>query len=234
MLRRLVEGGPVTNYHPVTVEAVARIRAPGAVDDVASYFNSGRFTGGQFERFAGGGDRGAAANLIDSDDIVAVSLLSVPIPGRALLEILGDRSARLSELLAEVPTDRDLWEVGDDVIGSSSPVSQAWSLLMEVPGVGWVRAGKLLPRKRPRLIPVYDRVVKTALARPDGGGFWCALRDLLRDAPGVRDRLAEIRTEAVVGEDISLLRVLDVVLWMHGAGHPEAIPSEAEGEHGTP
>ena len=33
-------------------------------------------------------------------------------------------------------------------------------------GIGFVTAGKLMARKRPRLIPVYDDVVKCALDEP--------------------------------------------------------------------
>lgn len=211
----------MNTYEPITRQDVTAIDSPNAVPDIEKYFRSGGYTGGQFERFAGGGDRADAADVLGTDDIVAVSLLSVKIPGRASLQILGDSSAELTDLLGRVPVDLDMWEASDDVVGPASPASQAWELLRGIDGVGWVTAGKLMARKRPRLLPVYDQVVKDVLGRPDGSGFWCALRDLLRDDATVRARLGEIRSEADIGEDISLLRVLDVVLWMHGDGTVE-------------
>ena len=211
----------MTTYPPITRQALTAVDAEQAISDVQRYFTSGKFTGGQFERFADGGDREAVASVFTSDDVVAVSLLSVRIPGRASLQLLGESAGRLTDLLREIPADIDLWDASDDLVGPQSAASQAWQLLMDFDGVGWVTAGKLMARKRPRLLPVYDQVVKRVLGRPDGAGLWLPLRDLLRDDPSVRERLGRIRSAAGIGDDISLLRVLDVVLWMRGDGRPE-------------
>jgi len=72
-----------------------------------------------------------------------------------------------------------------------------------------VTAGKLLARKRPRLIPIYDSVVKQAMGEPES--WWRPLRAVLRDAPDVVDRVEDLRPEAV---DVSTLRLLDVAIWM--------------------
>lgn len=72
---------------------------------------------------------------------------------------------------------------------------------------------KLLARKRPNLIPVWDRIVRCAFDFRSGA--WLCLDGLLREQDGaVLSRLAELRAEAGVPEQVSLLRVLDVVVWM--------------------
>jgi hypothetical protein len=69
-----------------------------------------------------------------------------------------------------------------------------------------------MARKRPRLIPVFDSVVHDALS-PGDENFWLALRCELGDA-GLRERLTEMRAAAGIAQEISLLRVLDVAVWM--------------------
>ncbi|MFF4380822.1 DUF6308 family protein [Kitasatospora sp. NPDC001547] len=84
-------------------------------------------------------------------------------------------------------------------------------------GAGPVVAGKLLARKRPHLVPVYDVRVKAVFRRPKvDTTFWSAPADALRaDGGAFRARLARLRAEAGIGEDIGVLRVLDVIAWMH-------------------
>jgi hypothetical protein len=78
--------------------------------------------------------------------------------------------------------------------------------------MGWVTTHKLMARKRPRLLPVYDTVVKAAL-QPEGDEFWLPLRTELLD-PWLVNRLAAVKDVAGLDEQISLLRVLDVAVWM--------------------
>lgn len=119
---------------------------------LSEYFRSGRFTGGSFERFAGGGDRPDVADRFTSDDIVAVSLLGVRIPGLPALSILGNREAEFSQMLAGIDAGVDLWEAEEAAVGPGSAADRLWRALVALPGIGWVTAGKLLARKRPRLI----------------------------------------------------------------------------------
>ena len=199
-----------------------------AAERLRTYFHSGTFTGGRFESLAGGGDRAQVANSIEADDIVAVSLLSVHIPGRANLQILETRSDEISKLLREVPTNVDLWDAPDGDIAPGSPADRLWALLERLPGSGWVTAGKLLARKRPRLIPVYDQFVHSALQRPaKDESFWLSLREALRSDESIVDRLRELKELASL-DGVSLLRVLDVAIWMKVHGEPEPTPAEAE------
>jgi len=212
----------MANLVPIDVARLARYlegTAPALLD---RYFNSGDFTGGRFERFAGGGDRSETVNHLTSDDILAVSLLGVRIPGRAALEVLESKAPELNALLSQIPAEVDLWEVPEVTVGPDSAADQLWRRLVDLPGAGWVTAGKLLARKRPRLIPVYDRVVQTAMARADTE-WWRPLRIVLRENPGLIVQLEGLRDQTGLGSEVSLLRVLDVCVWMNEYGQPEPV-----------
>jgi len=188
------------------------------------YFNSDKFSGGRFERFAGGGDRPGVSGQFTSDDIVAVSLLGVRIPGWAALGVLDTHAAELNAFLAAIPADVDLWKTPEDTVGPDSPADRLWHRLVVLPGIGSVTAGKLLARKRPRLIPVYDRVVKAALARRDEDEWWRRLRRVLVENPNLITKLESLRDAVRLEDKISLLRVLDVCIWMGAGGTPEPTP----------
>jgi Family of unknown function (DUF6308) len=180
---------------------------------VRQYFDpASEFSGAAFNSFAGGGDAIGHRNKITSDDLVAVTLLEVVVPGHAALEILDRRTAELSSLLTAIPFDVDLWDVDVTEIDRDSAAAQLWSAVASLDKIGWVIAGKLLARKRPRLLPVYDSVVKEAL-QPYEDMFWIPLREELQHQE-LRDRLAEVRSDAGLNDQVSLLRVLDVAVWM--------------------
>jgi hypothetical protein len=188
-----------------------------ATKRVRRYYTETKFTGRQFEWFAGGGDRPETRDCFTSDDIVAISLLSVYIPGEASLAILQEQWAKLNALLADIPNDVDLRNAPEELIVDGGKADQLWQMLENISGVGWVTAGKLCARKRPRLIPVYDRIVKAALS-PGRKSFWTDLRNTLRAQPDVVQRLDDIRSRTEINPDTSLLRVLDVAVWMMSQG----------------
>jgi hypothetical protein len=150
---------------------------------------------------------------------VAVEMLSVQVPGRAALDLLEGRlGQRATELLAQIDTSLNLWDVPGDlvepIVGTGGPAEELWKLLEGQVGIGWVTAGKLLARKRPSLIPVYDEIVRCALGRPEK--FWLALRKaLLWEDAKLAGELADLRSRAEIPQEVALLRVLDVVVWMH-------------------
>ncbi|MEV4656822.1 DUF6308 family protein [Micromonospora sp. NPDC049301] len=189
--------------------------------DLRRYFGVGlpnglpAFTGGRFEQLGGGGDHPAVRDTITPEDLIAVELLSVHVPARVALDLLeGALGREIATELRRIPTDVSL---ADDealqYITDGGPADQAWHLLKNNGGVGWVTAGKLLARKRPCLVPVYDEVVRCAYRT--GGGFWSCLHERLREDGGVLvDRLTRLRAEAELPPEITPLRVLDVVFWM--------------------
>jgi hypothetical protein len=111
--------------------------------------------------------------------------------------------------------ETNLADVEPAEITPSWPAWQLWDELRTLRGVDWVIASKLLARKRPRLIPIYDRVVKTVT----GGdpNFWVPLCQALReDGKALQRRLLRLHREADLPREVSPLRVFDVIAWMEG------------------
>jgi Family of unknown function (DUF6308) len=102
-------------------------------------------------------------------------------------------------------------------INESWPAWRLWDELRTLREVDRVIASKLLARKRPRLIPIYDRVVKTVT----GGdrNFWVPLCQALQvDDQAMHHRLLRLHREAGLPHEVSPLRVFDVIAWMEGQG----------------
>ncbi|MFJ6518387.1 DUF6308 family protein [Streptomyces filamentosus] len=207
------------------------ITSPQAVVDLRRYFGIGvppggmPFTGSRFEHLTGGGDRPEVADRFTAEDLVAVQTLSVTVPAPVALDILEGRlGAQLSGLLHAIPWDIDMVDAEADVLAEGSLADQAWHLLCGQYGVDWVIAGKLLARKRPRLLPVYDKVVRCALGRPRPS-FWLALHAALRaDDYALHRQLLELRQIAGVPATVSALRVCDVAVWMGHRAEEHACP----------
>jgi hypothetical protein len=158
------------------------VRREGA-DHLEAYFAPGAYTGQWFETFAGGGDRAGTRDRITLDDLYAVEALQVQVPfavGRELLE--GQLGRDVGAHLQKIPTDVELGTDGAGaLVADCGPADQAWRLLNnrdEKTGVGWVIAGKLLARKRPKLFPVHDSIVRCRGGEPDH--VWKAARPARR------------------------------------------------------
>jgi hypothetical protein len=185
--------------------AAARLRislaAPGLGRAIAAYFAEPEFAGVTFSTLGSN-----PAHRITPDDLLAVALLDItwrPQVVRALLDL---RSGELAELLAAVPGDVDLWDASDEDL---KQVDILWDVLTGIDGIGTASATKLLARKRPRLCPISDNVVIKAVDVP--GRTWDTLRCLLQD-PAARAEVEALRPPAAVA--VSLLRILDVALWV--------------------
>jgi hypothetical protein len=189
-------------------------------DDAAAYFADRHghigYTGRHFTAIGGGGDRPAVSDRITAEDLVAVEMLSVQVKPAVAYELLhGELGRTISQLLREIPADVSIFDrEARGHLQDGSPADLAWDLLVRQQGVNWVTAGKLLARKRPSLIPVYDRVVKCALNAPKD--FWPTLADTLAaSAADWAERLATIRDVARVPAAVCDLRIIDVGIWMY-------------------
>lgn len=180
-----------------------------AVHDVRRYFST--FTGRRFERFDGGGDRPEVADVVMAADVVAVSMLSIRWTGEAALELLETRRDDLSGLLDAVPHD-SIERVPRETLAVGGPADRVWRLLRGIDDIGPTIAGKVLSRKRPHLVPVFDTVVHRLLGSPVGYWFWW--HDWF-SRPGRAEGVRGFRDEVGGIDDISVLRCLDVALWMH-------------------
>lgn len=213
-------GFSVASLSPLGQRLRVLLGADRVVDDLRRYFGVGLppgaapFTGSRFEHLGGGGDRPGTADRITAEDLVAVQTLSVTVPAPVALDLLeGSLGVRLSALLRAIPREQEMTGADPSDLAPGSPADQAWHLLRDQPDVGWVIAGKLLARKRPRLLPVYDRVVRCALGRPPS--FWLSLRTALsEDAGSLHRSLLDLRQAAGLPRTVSALRVCDVAVWM--------------------
>ncbi|MDR6685750.1 hypothetical protein J2Y41_001305 [Arthrobacter sp. 1088] len=200
------------------------------------YRNDVPQTGSRFDDWAGGGDRPNVANSVTADDVLAVSFLSVQVPAPAAIGIVESRANDVSELLDQIPTDLDLAAVSSDdydrFLGQQSPANALWRLLRGSDtyrwGIGPTTASKIMARKRPRLIPIYDSVVGPLMGLRDSDNQWKAWHSVLTDGSGLPDRLKTIRAKSSVDRDISDLRTMDVVLWMHGKEVGLKVVNDAE------
>lgn len=178
-----------------------------------TYLDDGCYTGAFFDSWAAR-NRMADADRFTADDLVAITFLSVDVDARAARELLVTRAARWTELLEAVGPDRDLVDETDGLT-PDAPLRLLETELRSIKDVGPTKATKLMARKRPRLVPIYDtvvtRVLNTVKVHRD------PIREALRaDGGALHTRLLTIRAAADLPDEISALRVLDVVTWMYG------------------
>ena len=196
-------------------------------DALRRYFHgSRRFSGSVFDSYAGGGDRPGVENRVTHEDVLAVAAVNVTVSTRLCRQLLHDPVAgRLEQLLRQLPTDVDLWDADDDLLALAA---EAWEVIrtLDEDGHGsadrWVTASKLLARKRPRLVPLYDEKVRRVVALADGTDWWLSLREALRrdlEDNEVRHRVRQAMSEASVPGYVSVLRSLDVIIWAHATAH---------------
>ncbi|MCC9176668.1 DUF6308 family protein [Arthrobacter sp. zg-Y750] len=182
-------------------------------------------TGARFDSWAGGGDAPAVANAVTSDDLLALAFLGVEVKGPAVVGLLDTHAAEITRLLEQIPTDVDMADVKpqdyERFYGEGSAAWELWKVIRGSKGARWkmgsTKTSKLLARKRPLLIPVWDSVVKKETQLKGSLTQWSDWHDLLtRDGGLVADRLDAIQQQANLPHPVSRLRAMDVVLWMHG------------------
>ncbi|SDP11103.1 hypothetical protein SAMN05660199_03177 [Klenkia soli] len=196
---------------------------PEPVELVRKYMSSDRtgpaFTGSLFNTWAGGGM--VHPDVVTADDLIAVQMMSMRPYSKTIWRLLEGQRHAITAALSQVPLSATLWDEDDVVRDHLAAATVAWQTIRDVPGAGWVTAGKVMARKRPDLIPVYDTVVRKVIG---GGAFWGPLHEWLRapaPAGAVNNRalLQDIRARAgAAPHQLPDLRVFDVVLWMHGRG----------------
>lgn len=173
------------------------------VSRVSSYFNpEGPYAATSFEE----GDN--PSHSLSADDYLAVGFLDVPIAASAYRRIQHSRD-EITVLLRKIDPDLNLWQMEHED-PTYRAASELWSLLDAIPTMGPTRVSKLLARKRPKLIPIWDSRVHDFF----GNSYWTwtplsiALRESSR-----RERLQRLRTASGAPATTSLLRVLDVAIW---------------------
>jgi len=143
------------------------------------------FTGSKHDTWTSGGAGHETPNEFTSDDLVAVTFLSVKVPPRAASLLLRDRKEEFNNLLVAVGDDVDLHTL-------DAVPEDGWRLmeaLRNLPDVGPTIASKLFARKRPRLRPIYDSVVERYLSADKYQ--WDEVRAVLREHPELVKTLEE-------------------------------------------
>ncbi|WP_460968424.1 DUF6308 family protein [Pedococcus soli] len=173
------------------------------------------FTGAAFDSWDSTGAKFDDVNRFTADDLVAVTFLSVGVGPRAAHRLLTSRADRFNELLEAVGPDRDFVDIAPTDITPDFPAWQLETALRELPDVGRTIASKLMARKRPRLVPIYDKVLRQVMGLEKS--HWAPLNTALRaDGQALHHRLLALRDEAGLPETVSPLRVLDVIAWRDG------------------
>ena len=128
----------------------------------------------------------------------------------------------MSALLEDVPLDVDIWcDEAEPLLARNGPLWKLWNRLGEASwprkrqgnGMGMAKRSKLIATKRPRLVPVVDKIVRKRLGPSDD--YWRDFRAALREED-LREKIIDCTNGAPA--EVSLLRRLDVVVWMIGEG----------------
>jgi Family of unknown function (DUF6308) len=166
--------------------------------------------------------------IIEDADLLAPVLLNVNrLTLKAYYGLQAQRD-RLQDYLAAIPCDAELLGAED---GDLEPIRMLFGVL-DYPGIPDVQGtilAKILHRKRPGFIPLYDERVRRCYqigerapvpprrGRP-WGDFFVALAVAMRtDLNDCFDTWVEI-ADLAPGPSISMLRALDIVAWQAGNG----------------
>ncbi|WP_433830835.1 DUF6308 family protein [Actinoplanes sp. CA-015351] len=176
---------------------------------------AGAAIGAAFDDWDSTGTRLADADRFVADDLVAVSLLSVRVPGAAAVVLLRDRADEFAELLGAIGPDRDLVDEAEPLTDDKWPGWRLQAALRTIDGIDTTIATKLIARKRPRLRPIWDRVVAEVTGARKHQ--WEPLRAKLQeDDRSLQRRLIGLHAKAGLPEQVSPLRIFDVIAWREG------------------
>lgn len=216
------DAGKVSGMREPTYDISKFIHAPNAAHFLQTYFGvigSTPYTGGSWDAFIARRRKGELANRFELEDFYGPTLLSVAIPGKAALAIL-NLSEDITDLLISIPADAQLWSptISDELVTTTAKLLR---LIHgpDISGVHSTKASKLLAAKRPEWMPIWDTVVLGQLGIT-GQPFW---EDYIYgwhnglQVNEVVDQLEELRnTLGEAHQNVSLLRIADVIIWMHG------------------
>ena len=190
-------------------------------------------TGSFFEKYSEKSDR----ECFDGNDVSAAISLSIRGERNWVASLLNE-NIDLS-CFSNLPYGTCISDVPKDFFDESG-ISKVLMQLLGINGIGLVIASKLLASKRPHLFPIFDGDVskffgvqipkKTNKEKAETYLKWCkSWKEVVSD-PEVKKELENIRNNSSVqpNEQISSLRILDVIFWLDGKikdanGEPEVL-----------
>lgn len=186
---------------------------------LANYVNP---NGGRaFASYDREGDRGRFLPV----DALAPALLDAPVKGALVIELFAEQRTSYTDLRLAMQRLLDETIDPEPLFGDVDLEDEQgpWGLVREVlrcsdrtKGLKASKVTKMLHRKRPNLVPIFDSQVTafygTTARTP--WVLWPLLQQDLRDRQGLlRDLVSGIRTPD--GRALSHLRGLDIVVWEH-------------------
>lgn len=173
--------------------------------DLEKYFCGDTYTGRNFESFSAE----SSSEYFDGSNVAAVMSLSVALKARIPSDLHNIRH-ETSDHLRHVDRSVPIWNQPVEVFGPDGHLQALYDLLRAIPDVGPAIASKLLASKLPHLVPVWDRDVWRLTGEPEQ--WWLGWHSAMSDSR-LREQLRTLR-DVTGREDISLLRIADVALWM--------------------
>jgi len=180
---------------------ITNLATSGLCDAVARYFDDEQpFAGQTFDSLGNN-----PPDRIVPDDLLAVTLLDVRWKPLAVRRLLRDQAAKVTELLRAVDDETEIWTPeGSRQLDAAEPL---WDPL------------------RPRLIPITDSIIVSAVGTP--GETWVTIHHCFQDDL-FRQQVESLRPKDT--ERISLLRIFDVAIWMLFSQSKAAIKARRETE----
>jgi hypothetical protein len=182
------------------------------------YFGKGSeyvgYQGRQFEWFVGQSEKGS----FTSEDLLAIGALSVQVPASTARKLIEDENEVFGAIIGRCHVfaeKNQTQEQRDWLWDDKSPFNELHLALnnKSLPGVGKVVRSKLMAAKFPELIPIRDSRVEALLECSGHDEWWKPMHQLLSETQKALSSL-EIFNASI---EVSLLRKLDVVLWMEAS-----------------
>ncbi len=185
---------------------------------MARYFAGGcsPFAGATFDTLGENPD-----NCVTHDDLLALTCLGVHVGPPTLRWLLGNEGqTQCTKLLTRISPTAVLGKDEDEAEEPLVAAEKAWKMLQNLPSIDQVKAGKLLSRKRPHLVPIVDSVVKAVMKAP-AKEYWQIFQAFMADEKH-RNLVEDLRPSSAPADKVSLLRVLDAAVWMRGSRSKDA------------
>jgi hypothetical protein len=171
-----------------------------------------------------------AQDEITPEDVAATAALNMRFTRESLEGFLAARDV-IRDGLGSLPNDVSLEDASDELLQAIEDLMVGLCegegpFAFKIPGAGRAQVSKVLHRKRPRLIPLYDRVISERYAFGRGEKKFGRGLDLLfslredlclePNALALRSIQSSLSVELDGRIVPSRLRLLDIAIWMEG------------------
>lgn len=152
-------------------------------------------------------------DMFTAADLGPVRYLGLAMPANVLIDILDRRPDDFNSLLAKIPRDVDVWDVNQEVVDS---VRELEYRLCWYSDVAFLTSASIMARKRPRLVPAFDKDIKRGFQAENNKTFMWPLYYAFRTVQGQRvlDNLRDLKVRSGLPNSISLLRMMEVIVSM--------------------